>query len=99
MKQRKVPVSLSVPIDDAVTELKECIARRFPTATFRVRRGSDDPGQTYIVATVDIEDPDVVMDTVLERLLEMQLDEGLPISVVPVHTPERIAETRQRIGA
>lgn len=99
MKEHQEPLSLPRPIAAALSELQACIAQHFPTASFRVRRGVDDPGQTYLITTVDIEDPDEVMDSILDRLLELQLDEGLPINVVPIHTPERVAETRKRIAA
>lgn len=82
----------------AVAELAGAIRGRYPTATFRVRPGVDDPEATYLVATVDVEDPDAVLDLVVDRLLELQLDEHLPINVLPVHTPERVAETRQRLA-
>lgn len=29
--------------------------------------------------------------------MELPLDEGLPVNVLPVHTPERAAETGQRL--
>ncbi len=99
VKLQKEGLSLPEPIAAALSELQECIAQRFPTASFRIRRGIDDAEQVYLLAIVDVEDPDTVMDTVLSRLLELQLDQGLPINVVPVHTPERIAETRKRLAA
>jgi hypothetical protein len=80
MKERQEPLSLPRPIAAALSELQAGITQHFPTASF--------PGQTYLITTVDIEDPDEVMDSILDRLLELQLDEGLPINVVPIHTPE-----------
>ena len=99
--QKEVRERLSLPesVATAIAELRGRITQRFPTASFRVRCGVDDPDQVYLVTTVDSEDPDAVMDTVLDRLLELQLEQGLPINVVPVHTPERVAETRKRIAA
>lgn len=90
---------LSEPIQQALNELQRMISQRIPTATFAVRRGIDDPAQAFLVTTVDIEDPDEVMDVVLERLLELKLDQGIPVNVLPVHTPERIAETRRQIAS
>jgi hypothetical protein len=46
---------------------------------------------------VDVDDPDEVLDLVTDRLLELQLDEGIPIFVVPVHTPERISHTMRQV--
>lgn len=99
MKERPEYTALPESMQQAISELRRLIAQRFPAALFRVRCGVDDPQQTYLVTTVDIEDPDEVLETVLDRLLELQLDQGLPINVIPVHTPERIAETRRRIAA
>jgi len=81
----------------AVAELAGMIRARYPSTTFSVRPGVDDPEATYLVATVDVEDPDTVLDLVVDRLLELQLEEGLPINVLPIHTPERVAQTRQRL--
>ncbi len=40
---------------------------------------------------VDVDDRGEVIDVFLDRLVELQLEEGLPLFVVPVRTPERIA--------
>ena len=34
----------------------------------------------------------------MDRMLTLQLDEEIPVYEVPVHTPERIAETQRRIA-
>jgi hypothetical protein len=81
----------------AVTELARLISSHYPSARFALRTGIDDPGATYLTATVDIEDPDAVLDIVEERLLALQLDEGIPIYVLPVHTPARVADTIRRV--
>ncbi len=78
-------------VEHALDELQTAIVARYPTATFEVSSGSDDPGSIHLVTTVDIDDPDEVGDLVIDRLIELQVDEGLPIHVVPVRTPERIA--------
>jgi hypothetical protein len=75
----------------AVAELQERIRSRYPTATFAVGGGWDDPDGVYITATVDLDDPDEVIDLIVERLLELQIDEGLPVYVIPTRTPERVA--------
>src|SRR6266567_305248 len=82
-------------IQQALTELQDMIAERWPTASFTVSRG-EDPEGLYLDATVDLDDPDDVMDLVVDRLLELQVDEGLPVHVVPLRTPERAAAVRQR---
>ena len=39
--------------------------------------------------------PDDVMDLVADRLLELQVDQGLPVHVVPLRTPARTTAIRQ----
>ena len=75
----------------AVSELEVLIRECFPSATFVVSHG-EDPDGIYLDAIVDLDDPDPVMDVVVERLLTLQVDEGLPVHVVPLRTPERNAK-------
>jgi len=82
------------PISDprvlaAVNELEELVRSRYPDATFSVGRGQDDPEAIHVYATVDLEDTEPVVDLVIER--ELLLDEGLPVQVIPLRTPERNA--------
>lgn len=83
-----------VRIQHAVDELQNMIRGRYPTASFEVAQG-DDPTGTYVTATVDLDDPDEVMDVVIDRLLEIEIDEGLPVYVVPVRTPDRVLQNLQ----
>jgi hypothetical protein len=53
-----------------------------PLATFQVAPG-DDPTGTYVLATVDVADTELVMDAYMDRLLTLQIDEGLPLYVLP----------------
>ncbi|HET8626122.1 MAG TPA: hypothetical protein VFL91_01815 [Thermomicrobiales bacterium] len=76
-------------IQAALAELRDLIARRFPAATFTVSRG-EDPEGIYLTPLVDVEDLDEVTDTVLDRLLDMQVEEGLPVYVVPDWPLERV---------
>jgi len=74
----------------AIAELQERIRARYPTAIFAVEAG-EDPDGVYLTAAVDLDDPDEVLDVVVERLLELEIEEGLPLYVVPARTPECIA--------
>lgn len=76
-------------IDAAVVELQQLILDRYPDATFTVGPGEDPPG-VYITATVDVDDLDEVFDVVVERLLDMQVEERLPVYVLVVHPIERV---------
>jgi len=86
-------------IQGAVAELQGMIRDRWPQADFELSRG-DDPEGSYLDAIVDIEDPDEVMDLVVDRLLGMQVDQGLPVHVVPRRPVKRALEmTRARVQA
>jgi hypothetical protein len=91
-----VHVPLTPRMEDAVHELKRLITERFPQAAFVVEEGFDPKG-TYLVTTVDIADTDEVIDVIGDRLVELQVDEGLPIYVTPLRPIQRVvAELRQR---
>src|SRR5437762_532310 len=79
-------------IHQAVEELTNIIRARWPSAGIEVMRAVDDPEAIHLNATVDIEDTEDVIDAVINRVLELQLDEGLPIHVIPVRPPERTLE-------
>src|SRR5262245_12427963 len=73
----------------AIAEIERMILAQYPAATFVVGNG-DDPVGTYLTAAVDVDDLDEVFDVVVERLLEMQVDEYLPLYVLAVHPIERV---------
>lgn len=75
----------------AVDELKGLISGRFPTTVYQVGMG-EDPDGVYLHAFVDIEDRGEVVDVFLDRLVDLQLDDDLPIYVAIGRTPERNAE-------
>jgi hypothetical protein len=90
------PIHLTPAMEKAVNELKGTISERFPQATFIVEEGFDPKG-IYLVTTVDIADTDEVIDVVGDRVLALQVDEGLPIYVTPLRPIQRvIAELRER---
>jgi hypothetical protein len=83
----------------AVNELKSLITERFPQAAFVVEEGFDPEG-IYLVTTVDIVDTDEVIDAVGDRLVELQVDEGLSVYVTPLRPIERVvAQLREREAA
>jgi len=79
----------------AVTELRELVTRHFPDASFRVSRGPDDPEAVHLHAVVDLDDPDLVVDLVIERMMQLQIEDGLPIFVIPARSRARV-ETMRR---
>lgn len=93
-----------VELDDprvlrALDEFRRLIRQRYPDATFEVTRGIDDPEAIHLVATVDVDDLDEVADLVMDRMMELQIDEELPIFVIPERPISRtIEELRRRRG-
>ncbi len=81
---------------EAVEELIRMVRQQYPTASFEVGPGEDDPEGTYITATVDIDDPDAVTDLTIDRELELQIEQGIPVYVIPIRTPARVATLRHQ---
>jgi hypothetical protein len=83
-------VDLKTPrMQAAIAELQARIQQAYLTAIFAVIPG-DDPDGVYVLATVDVEDTDAVVDVYIDRLLSLQIDDGLPIYVVPLRLhPQR----------
>lgn len=82
-------------MQDAVAELQDLIRSHYPSTTFTVGE-ADEPDGVYMRAIVDVDDTDDVIEVFLDRLVDFQVDEDLPIYVVPVRTPERIAAFRRQ---
>ena len=84
-------------IRQGIAELQGMIRKRFSEAVFAVFRG-DDPEGVYVRVTVDVEDTDEVVDVFLDRLLELQVEEELPLYVVPVRPAKRSLEQASRLS-
>jgi hypothetical protein len=74
----------------AVEELKDLVPQHYPDATFRVARSPEKRRIVHLWTTVDVEDTDEVLDVVLDRVLHFQVEERLPIHVIPVRPRERV---------
>ena len=81
----------------AMDELEALISSRYPTASYQRSHGEDPEGQ-YLTATVDIDDTDDVVDLVIDRLLEMQVEEGLPVYVIPLRRRRRALAAVGELG-
>ncbi len=75
----------------ALAEMRAFILERFPEATFRTFVG-DEPLGVYLATTVDVDDPDELLDVVIDRVLDLQIEHGIPLHVLPLRTPERNAK-------
>jgi hypothetical protein len=78
-------------IREAVEELRTLIADRYPDASFAVFE-RDDPQGVRLQATVDLEDTDEVMDGIMDALYDIQVERGLPVSVLTEQPIRRVAE-------
>ena len=98
--EQRIPITPRM--EEALSELKGLIRGRYPEATFEVGEG-DDPEGIYLRATIDVDDRGEVIDLFLDRLVDLQVEEGLPLFVVPQRTPERnaaiLAEQRDATAA
>ena len=82
----------------AVAELQATIHQRYPTAVFELTRSPEDPSSLHLIAIVDVDDPDEVGDLVLDRIIDLNVNQGIPLHLIPVRTPERIdAEKESRL--
>lgn len=90
MKHEPNSEHLDLGIRQAIEEIRGIIEQRYPGAEFEITRGHDEPENIHLMTTVDLDDPDEVSDLVDDRLVELQVDERIPLYVIPVRTPERI---------
>ncbi len=84
---------LSPELQAAVRELSALIRAAHPEAQFALRPHPEEPSLMLLLATVDVDDLDEVVDLVIDRMSELRTEAGVPILVVPLHTPERVAAT------
>ena len=76
----------------AIAELKELVRSRYPGAKFSVEPDpGDDPEMVWLRTEVEFDDIWDIIDLVSERMADMQV-EGIPISILPVLPPHRLAE-------
>jgi hypothetical protein len=80
---------MSTRAQAAIDEIKQSILSRHPEATFSVHPGFDDPTSVCLEVYVDLDDPHEVFDEIVDRIVDIQLDDGIPLHVIPLHTPER----------
>ena len=74
----------------AITELTNLIRDRYPETTFTTEL-SEHEESVFVTAVVDVDDPDEVVDCFIDRAVTLQVEEGLPLHVIPIRTPARNA--------
>jgi hypothetical protein len=75
----------------AIKDLERQIRRRYPGVRFEVVEGNDSDG-VYLQPTLDLDDLDELFDQdLLDRLYDIQVEQGLSVYVLPVWPAERVA--------
>ena len=82
-------------IRSAITELEGLITARYPEAAFEVSQG-EDPKGVYLTATVDTDDLSCILEVVGDRLVDMQVELGLPLYVLPSRPLARVLDDLNR---
>ncbi len=88
MKTEREP-KLAPRMQTAIEELKGLVRERYPDATFQVTRSPEDQKTILLKPVVEIDDRDEVMDVVIDRLVELQSEQQLPLFVVPTRPQAR----------
>lgn len=81
--------ALTERMTEAIAELELLVLQDYPEATFRIEYGIDDPEAIHLVAFVEFEDAFDVLNRVSERMMAIQVDQGVPIFVIPMRPDER----------
>ncbi len=90
MRKERKP-QLTPRMQGAIRELEGMILDRYPGTRFRVGPGQDDPAAVHLTAVVDTDDTEEVVDLVIDRMMELQIQEELPLFVIPIRSPARVA--------
>src|SRR5437867_8817454 len=80
-------------VSAAIEQLQGLIRQHYPAAEFEVSTDPEEPENVHLITTVDLEDPDEVLDLVLDRVLELQVEQRIPVHVIPVRSPQRILQS------
>lgn len=75
-----------------ITDLEQRVNSVYPEVTFEIFDG-DDPKGTYLRAIVDVEDPDDITDLIIEPLLQLQVEERLPLYFIAARPDQHPANS------
>ena len=81
--------TLDKKMQAAVDELVALIRQHHPQAQFRLSCDPAGSEAIHLIATVDTDDTDQVVHLVLDRMMQLQIDQELPIFIIPIRSPER----------
>jgi hypothetical protein len=69
-------------MQSAIEELQQLLLHSYPDAQFQVGPSPEDSDIVHLYAIVDTDDLDAVLDPVIDRMMEIQIEDGLPLFVV-----------------
>lgn len=72
----------------AAEELKATIRAAFPEAEFHLTRAPDDRYLWLLWTFADVDDPDELRDLIIDRQLDMLVEEHIPIQVISMGRKE-----------
>lgn len=91
----EIRITITPRAQAAIDELKALISAKYPEASFSVNTGHE-PAGIYLKATVDIDDTDEVVELYIDRLVDIQVSEGIPVYVVPLQPIARVIAEMNR---
>src|SRR5205085_12420539 len=77
----------------AIEQLQAVVQQRYPAAEFEVSTNAEEPENVHLITAVDLEDPDELLDLALDRLLDLQIEERIPLHVIPSRSEAGILQT------
>ena len=80
---RRLPPRLEAAVEELVCLIREV----HPDASFEIHRGHEDRRDVFLDVSAPGADPESVLDLVMDRLLELQVEQHLPLWVVPLDPP------------
>jgi hypothetical protein len=86
--------TVALRMQAAIDELQVLVRRAHPEAQFRLSRDPDGSDAVHLIAVLDVDDTDLVVDEFIDRMMQLQIEDELPIFVIPVRTPKREAALR-----
>lgn len=78
----------------ATEELQGLIRTRYSEAIFSPELGEGGEA-VFNWTTVDLLDTDEVMDLCVDRVVDLIVEEGVPVHIIPIRTPERTENARR----
>src|SRR6266567_4117496 len=81
-------------MEAAISEMQQLISAKLSDTIYTTAHQYD-PAGIQLIATVDTEDTDAVVNCFIDRLLELQVDGGLPLYVIPIRPARRVVTQSQ----